>query len=217
MPTRRRRPVPLLLVGLLAGVVLVVLAALVVPALNPFAEREVDRSQPAVLRAVRDLREFRGSSAELQVTVDVERDTPGVPSILKGERTTLLAAGTVDGVIDLSGLGSGAVRLSDDGRSAVLELPRARLSRPRIDPDRTRVLDRDRGVIDRVGSALGDRAVDDQPLYQAAERKLAAAANADPEVRRRAEANARSTLTALLRGLGVERVTVRFVGAPATN
>ena len=76
------------------------------------------------------------------------------------------------------------MQVSDDRRAVKLTLPAPKLTEPRLDPDRTRVYDRDRGVLDRVEDALSDRPGDEQPLYQLAEDKLAAAAAADPELLR---------------------------------
>jgi hypothetical protein len=118
----------------------------------------------------------------------------------------------VDAAVDFSGLSRDpkAVQVSDDRRSATITLPAPTLSDPRIEPDRTRVYDRDRGVLDRVEDAVSDRPGDEQPLYQLAEDKLREAAAAEPELRETAERNTRAMLEGMLRALGVERVTVRF-------
>ena len=184
----------------------------VIPSLNPFREETVDRSQPTLLKSLKNLSEYRAATANLQVVVDVEEDTNLIPSFLKGERTLFVAAGSVDAAVDFSALSrdEGAVRVSDDRRSATITLPAPTLSEPRIDPDRTRVYDRDRGILDRVEDAFSDRPGDEQPLYQLAEEKLSEAAAAEPELLRTAERNTRSMLEGMLRGLGFERITVRF-------
>ena len=79
----------------------------------------------------------------------------------------------------------------------------------RIDPAESRVLDRDRGLLERVGDALGDNPVDDSELYALAEDRLAAAAAAS-DLRDRAEGNTRDMLTGLARSLGVDQVDVTF-------
>ncbi len=58
--------------------------------------------------------------------------------------------------------------------------------------------------------AFSDRPGDEQPLYQLAEEKLTEAAAAEPQLRRTAERNTRAMLQGMLRGLGFERVEVRF-------
>jgi hypothetical protein len=201
----------LVLVGAAVVAALLLLPALI-PSLNPFRERTIDRSQPALLKSLENLSEYRAATANLQVVVDVEDDTSLLPSFIKGERTLFVAAGSVDAAVDFSGLSRDpkAVQVSDDRRSATITLPAPTLSDPRIEPDRTRVYDRDRGVLDRVEDAVSDRPGDEQPLYQLAEDKLREAAAAEPELRETAERNTRAMLEGMLRGLGFERVEVRF-------
>jgi Protein of unknown function (DUF4230) len=202
------------LVAVAVVAVLVVVAAIaVIPGLdlNPFKSETVDRSQPVLLQSLENLSEYRGSSANLQVVVDVERDARLLPDIIKGERTLLVAAGTVDGVVDFRGLRGENVRVNDDRTAVTLTLPAARLSDARLDLDRTRVFDRERGLLDRIGEALGNGGADEErQLLQLAQRKLAEAAAGNPEVRRAAERNTRAMLDGMLRGLGFERVTIRF-------
>lgn len=205
-PIRRWGTAALVAAAAVAGILLLI------PALNPFREETHDRSQPVLLRSLENLSEYRAASANLQVVVDVEQDTGLIPSWIKGERTLFVAAGTVDAAVDFSGLSRDpdAVRVSDDRTAATITLPPPRLTEPRLDPDRTRVYDRDRGILDRIGDALSDRPGDEQPLYQLAGEKLAAAAAADPELRKTAERNTRAMLSGLLRGLGFERITITF-------
>ena len=124
------------------------------------------------------------------------------------ERTSALAVGRlVEGDLDL--LDAGRVTLSPDGTSATIALPAPRLGEVRIDPAESRVLDRDRGLLERAGDALGDNPVDDSELYALAEDRLAAAAAAS-DLRERAQDNTRDMLTGLARSLGVDRVEVTF-------
>lgn len=200
---------------LLAGaavVALVFVLPVVLPSLNPFREETEDRSQPVLIKSLEDLSEYRAATANMQVVVDVEKDTKLVPSFIKGERTLFVAAGTVDAAVDFSGLSKDpdAVKVSADRTAVTITLPAPTLTEPRIDPDRTRVYDRDRGILDRVDDALSDTPGDEQPLYQLAETKLADAAAADPELIATAERNTRAMLQGMMRGLGFERVTIDF-------
>lgn len=180
--------------------------------LNPFSEETIDRSQPAVLKSIEDLGELKAASANLQVIVDVEKDVNNIPDWLKGERTLFVAAGSVDAVVDLSQIGKDDIDLSSDRKSVTLTLPRAKLTDARLDTKRSRVYDRDRGILDRVGDVLGDGAGTDQEVYELGTRKLEESAAADPDILLRAEKNTKATLTSLLRGLGFEQVTIRFEG-----
>lgn len=202
-------------VAVLAVVGLVVIAGALVralPGLNPFETETTDRSQPAVLRSIEPLSEFRAATANLEVIVEVEQDTI-LPSFLKGERVLFVAAGTVDAGVDFSDLGADAIEVDEDRTEVTITLPAARLFEARVDPDRSRVFDRDRGVIDRLESVFEDSPTEDRSLFVLSERKLSEAAAADPELLATAERNTRSMLEGMLRGLGFQRVTIRFADA----
>lgn len=169
----------------------------------------VDRSTTPLLLALEDLSEYHAATGTFQVVVDREVDTRYVPSVISGERVSFLATGTADAYVDFEGLDAGRVTLSPDGTSATIELPAPRLGEVRIDPAESRVLDRDRGLVERVGDAVGDNPVDDTELYALAEDRLGAAAAAS-DLRERAEDNTRAMLTGLAGSLGVEDVEVTF-------
>jgi hypothetical protein len=215
---RPRRAGPNRLTVLLVVVLLLVGGALWLaghlPGLNsPFAERRVDRSPPALLKAMEDLSVYKAATGNFQTIVDLEKDTPYVPSAIKGERTLFMAVGNVDAQVDFSKLGKDAVKVSQDGTSVTVTLPAPTLGKPYLDISRSRVVSRERGVLDRIGSALGDNPDDNQELYQVAEQKLAAAAQ-ETDLVGRAETNTRAMLTGLIRSLGYEKVTVNFVDQP---
>ena len=183
-----------------------------VPGLDgPFEERSVDRSPPALLRSLAELREYRAATGHFETIVDLERDTENVPAFLKGERTLFVAVGNVDAGVDFSRLDARGLDVSADRRSVTVTLPRARLLEPRVDPARSRVFERNRGLIDRLGSVFEDNPTSERELYLLAESKLAAAAR-DPAsgLVPSAERNTRAMLERLMRGLGFERVDVRF-------
>ena len=211
-PRPRRRGI--IALALLA-VIAVALVALVgaVGALNPFDEETKDRSGPALLKSLEDLSQYRAASANLQIVVDVEQDNKLLPAFIRGERTLFVAAGSVDAAVDFSGLGKGAVKVSDDRKSVSITLPAATLTEARLDPARSRVYDRDRGLFNRVEDLFADNPADEQPLYELATRKLEDAAKTDPELRKRAQENTQHMLEGMMRGLGFERVTVRFTPA----
>ncbi|MBA3347868.1 MAG: DUF4230 domain-containing protein [Actinobacteria bacterium] len=176
---------------------------------NPFTSETVDRTGPAVLKSIRDLRAYQAASGHFEVIVDVERDTRFVPDALKGERVLFVAAGDVDAAVDFAAVEDGAVEVSDDRRAVTLELPPAHFQEPELDLDRSYVYHRDRGLIDRLQSLVGEGG-DDAELYRLAEDKLAAAARDGSGLLARAEANTRAMLISLLRSLGFTRIDIRF-------
>ena len=217
-PARRPRSRwPLALGG---GAVVAVLALVgadralaLVPGLgNPFGERTVERDRPALELALSDLSEYHAAEGRYQVTVDLEKDVPWVPGIVKGERTTYLATGTVDGIVDFRDLGKDAVQV--DGESVTIVLPSPRLDEPVVDLDESRVVARDRGVVDRITGAFSDSPTSEREVAQLAEDDLSRAA-AESDLRQRAQDNTRTLLTGLAESFGFTDVTVRFEDDPA--
>ncbi|GAB4082057.1 DUF4230 domain-containing protein [Modestobacter muralis] len=208
-PRRLRRRLVAAGIGAAVAVPLVGVAWDRVTGWSPLEQEVVDRSTPPLLLALDDLAEYHAATGTFQVVIDQERDTPYVPSVISGERTSLLATGSVDAYVDLTDLGPERVQLSADGTSATISLPAPRLDEPTVDPAQSRVLDRDRGLLDRVGDAVVDEPVDDTALYAAAGERLAAAAAAS-DLRARAEENTRELLTGLGSSFGVPDVTVTF-------
>ncbi len=178
--------------------------------MTPFEQEVVDRSTPPLLLALEDLEQYHAATATFQVVIDQERDTEWVPSAISGERVSFLATGTVDAYVDF---GANRVDLSADGESATITLPAPQLGEARVDAEQSRVLDRDRGLVQRVGDAFADEPTDDSGLYALAEDRLEAAA-AQSDLERRAADNTRGMLTTLGRSLGVDSITVTFEPAP---
>ena len=201
----------LLVVGalLLAALLLRILPGW--PSLS-FGDEDVDRSTPALLTSLSDLEEYHAATGTFQVVVDVERDTRWLPSLLSGERTIFLATGSVDAVVDFTGLDGSAVSTSADGDRVTISLPPARLDEADVDLPNSRVLSRDRGVLDRVGGVFSDSPTSEREVAALAEDKLDAAA-AESELRERAEDNTRAMLEGLARALGYSEVVVRFDAA----
>ena len=75
----------------------------------------VDRTQTPVLQRIAKLNQFTAATGTFQVIVDIEDDVGGLPSILAGERTLMVASGEVEAEVlgELAhrwlGQGSGAL------------------------------------------------------------------------------------------------------------
>ncbi|HLU60098.1 MAG TPA: DUF4230 domain-containing protein [Pseudonocardia sp.] len=209
----RRRPRVALFAAIAAVAIALPLGAQVgglFPALSDtFTPRTVDRGPAPLMAALSDISEYHAATGSFQVLVDIEHDTPHVPAVISGERTTLFATGRVDALVDLSGLGPDRVRTTADDSAVSFTLPRARLSSATLDPAATRVVGRERGIVERVAGVLAGNPVDDEDLYQLAARRIEETARAS-DLTARAEANTRDMLTTLARSLGYEQVTVTF-------
>jgi hypothetical protein len=216
------------LIGLLIGIGSTLLVvALVVAALarfadwrpsltNPFGTKTIDRSGPALLISLQDLSVYKAATANLQQLVNLEKDARFVPSFIVGERTLFVAVGSVDAEVDFSRIDKGAIKVSPDGKSAEITLPHPALGKVRIDPNASYVASRQRGILNRLSSAVADDPNSQRELYQLADRRLREAALRS-DLLTRAEQNTRSTLEGMLKGLGYSRVTVTFTESKAPN
>jgi hypothetical protein len=166
-----------------------------------------------LLKAIEDLEVYKAATGNFQVVVDLEEGSPGIPLLIKGQRTLFVAGGSVDAEVDFSTLDEGAIKVSPDGQRVEITLPRARLSEARVDPEQSRVFSRERGLLDRLGSVLSDNPTSERELYRLAQEKMAAAA-AESDLVGRAEQNTRAMLESMLRSLGYRDVTVTFRDPP---
>jgi len=179
---------------------------------NPFknglvTQQTIDRSGPAVLKAVNDVGKFQAASGYYEVVIDVEHSTAHVPSFLSGSRVLFVAAGTVDVSVDLAALGSGAVTVDSKRTSATITLPKPQLAPARLDLARSHVYSEEQGLLDRLS---GGSVQDMKEVYDLSTRRLDEAARQTGELTTRAEANTRTMLQGLLHSLGYTDVTVAF-------
>ncbi len=119
--------------------------------------------------------------------------------------------------MDFRQLGEDAVTISADRTSVSITLPRAQLSKPNIDPEQSRVLNQDMGVIDKLGGLFSDQPnPQNQEMYVLAQQRLAAAAT-EVGLQGKAEENTKVTLEKLMRSLGFTTVDVKYVDAGSTG
>ena len=208
---QNRRRIPSLITGLVLIVALLAGAGLVASSLlgTPFTTSTVDHSPPTVIVDLRDLAEYHAAQGQFEVVIDQEDDVQWMPSVLAGERVQFVSVGTVNAVVDFSMLPTTAVVVSEDGKGVTVTLPRPRLQAPVIDHDQSHVMNRDRGLFNRIGGVFSDNPTSEADLYEAASDKMAAAAETNGLLER-AEDNVTSMLNTLLRSLGFERVDIRF-------
>jgi hypothetical protein len=181
----------------------------VLPKVNPFGTDTVDRSQPALLRSIKDLSQYHAASGDYQVVIDIEKDVRFVPDVLAGQRTLFVSAGTVNAFIDFGGLAENSMTVSQERKTVDIALPKAQLDKPNINHERSYVFAQERGLFDRLTSVV--ESSDQQPFYVAAEQKISDAAK-ESGLQAKAEENTRKMLDGMLRALGYE---VHFVDTPA--
>jgi hypothetical protein len=171
------------------------------PNLNPFGTKEVDRSQPVLLQSIRDLSQYHAAVGEFQVVIDLEKDVKWVPSFLAGSRALFVAAGSVNAFVDFSGLKGDALKVSPDGKSVDVRLPQPQLDKPNLDQRRSYLYADQRGVFDRLKSLF--EMPDQQQFYVLGEQKLADAAKSAGLIER-ARDNTRAMLIGMLQPLGFQ-------------
>lgn len=177
---------------------------------NPFRSFQTDRSQPALLKSIKDVSQYHAAVGNFEVVIDVEDGVGWIPGIIAGRRTLFVAAGTVNTYVDLSGVADKDLTLSPDGKSVTVRLPEAQLDKPNLDHDRSYVFSQDRGVLNQIADAL--EVPQQAQFFKLAETKMTSAAEAS-ELRKQASANTQAMLTGMFGALGIQ---VTFVdGAPS--
>ncbi|SCL62881.1 DUF4230 domain-containing protein [Micromonospora chersina] len=179
---------------------------------NPFAKEQTDRSQPPLLKSIRDLSRYVAAEGNFQVVVDVQKDRRNVPDFLLNERTLFVGAGRIEAYVDFAKIGDGAVVVSDDGKSVEIKLPAPQLGETDLDMDKSYVFAEQRGLINRLNDLVGGDPNRQQQVYQLAEDRISAAAR-DSGLTARAEENTRKMLEGLLRSLGYQKVTVTYTAS----
>ncbi|BCL15355.1 DUF4230 domain-containing protein [Micromonospora sagamiensis] len=176
---------------------------------NPFAQEQTDRSQPPLLKSIRDLSRYVAAEGNFQVVVDLQTDRKYVPDFLLNQRTLFVGAGRVEAYVDFSKIADGAVVESADGKSVEITLPAPQLAETNLDLEKSYVFAEKRGLLNRLGDVFADDPNRQREVYRLAEERITAAAR-DSGLTARAEANTRKMLEGLLRSLGYQTVTVTY-------
>jgi hypothetical protein len=176
---------------------------------SPFTTVSKDHSPPPVLLELRDLSDFHAAQAQFEVTLDLEKDVKFVPSAIAGERVQFVGVGTVDAVVDFNSIGAGAVQISDDNKSVVVTLPGAYAMDPVLDHDQSHVMNRDRGLLNRLGGIFNDNPTSEAGLYDAAMAKMADAAG-QTDLIAQAQEHTTFVLTSMLKAMGFEKIDIVF-------
>jgi hypothetical protein len=217
--SRRLSAVVVTAVGAFIVVVLVALAMQLfdVSLRNPFAETTKENPNAVVLAELRDQSRFSAASGRFQTLIDSEQDANFLPDAIKGSRSLFIAEGDVEAYTEFGGLTEGAVQVSPDGKSLTVHVPPAQLGPPRLDPAATRLVSRERGVLDRLGDAFGGGdPTNQQALNLRAEQKIAEAAQRS-DLAKRAEENTEKFLRGLFAGMGYQDIRIVFDGPRATD
>lgn len=188
-------------VAVLAGATLGVVGGASLLGFNEYPWSDKTKDQAVLLQSIKDVSQLQSAIGTFQMVLDTGDDNPAMPDVISGRRTIFLAVGTVDAHVDLSSITEGDLTVSTDGKSATLRLPEAQLEKPNLDHEAFKEYSSNRGVLDRIADALGSP--EQSALFLRAETEIAAAAEKS-DLRERASASARSTLSGLFSSLGVQ-------------
>ncbi len=149
--------------------------------------------------------ETQSFSVERVVEAKVERGNP--LDLVLGDRLLLIASGEVVAGVDLSKLKDSDVTISQDGKSITLKLPPSEIFSKSLNNDRTRVYDRQQGLL-----APENKDLETQARVSAEAEILNAACEGN--VMQKAADDAQRSMEQFLRLLDFERVTVTSSAGP---
>ena len=187
--------------GFLAGFVVATIAALVITWLLFFRDAtRIDVSRPTVVQQIQQLQRLETVVYSMEKIVSGSQDSLYLPRILAGDRLLLIVHGEVTAGVDLGALDPSQLTIVD--KTVAIKLPEASVFATRLDNARTRVYSRETGLFTTPDPNL------ESEVRREAERQMTQAA-LDGGILKTAAANARTTLTSLLQGLGFASVTFR--------
>lgn len=158
------------------------------------AGTRIDTSRAAVIKEMRQLGRLETSSFTIEKIIEAKKDGGGPwRNILFGDKLLLIAHGEVVAGYDLSGLSEEDVEKTSG--SLRVRLPAPQILSVRLDNEKTRVYDRDQGILTR-----GDKDLESEARL-AAEQSIRDAACA-AGILSEAEENAVKQLKAVLGALG---------------
>lgn len=174
------------------------------PLLGPLFVEEPARTttSPVVVEGIQELE--RLATVRWTESVVVTRESGGtrLEQFLTGERVLLVATGEVEAGVDLAEINEDDVRV--DGDRVTIDLPEPQILSSSLDEERTRVYDRDRGLLN-----LGADDVLVQEARRDAEAEVVSTAE-ENGILETAERNAEESIRAFVTTLGFEEV--EFVG-----
>jgi hypothetical protein len=157
----------------------------------------IDTSRPTVVRHIRQLQRLETVVYGMDKIVSGGQENRYLPKLLAGDRLLLIVYGEVTAGVDLGNIDARQIEIM--GRAVQISIPPAEVFSTRIDNDRTRVYTRETGLFTHPDPNL------ESDVRREAERQVRQAA-LDAGILPTAAANARTTVTTFLKGLGFEQV-----------
>lgn len=172
---------------------------------NPFKEEMIDRSGPALLKSLTDISEYHAASGYYETVVNLEKDTPYLPSWVSGEQILYIGKGTVDAVVNFGGLNSRGLVVSGDRTAVTLTLPEPTVGEPILNLKTSASYSHDTGFLTKFkGSDL------ERDAQLKANDQITSAAKREDLLMDRAKENTTAMLDGLFGSLGFTQVTINF-------
>src|SRR3984893_15501694 len=203
------RIIPSLIVGIFLGVILALLAGTLWLATGFGLSHllgilggghiRINVDKPTGVRQIQQLQRLETVSYTMDKIISGEHPNAYLPKFLAGDRLLLVVHGEVVAGINLARLQPADV--STQGQKVSIHLPAPELFSTRIDNAKTKVYSRDTGLFSSPDPNL------ESEVREEAERQLQQAALQDG-ILKTAAANARSTITGMLKGFGFHEVDI---------
>ena len=159
----------------------------------------IKTSEKTVVKQLRELNRLETASFTIEKIIDASTSGNKFEQFLYGDRILLIAQGEVIAGFNFAALQEKAVQV--DGTTVVLTLPAPTILVTKLDNDQTRVYDRKLGLLTKGDNNLEAKA------RQEAEKAITEAA-CKGNILSEASKNARNQLTALLKALGFQTITI---------
>ena len=161
-------------------------------------------SAPMVIERIQRLNRLESVVYSLDTVVEGDKSSSVLPDVLAGDRILMIVHGQTIAGVDLSQLKPEDVQIVEGTgeRSIKLTLPPSQVFVTTIDNDHTRVYSRDTGLF-----VAADPNLESQTRAKAQQQLQTAALSSG--ILDAASKNARTTITAMLEGLGFEHVEVK--------
>lgn len=206
------------------GVAVLLFLALLIRSFDPFGwfvpkptETPAVAGEPALI-TLRDAAELKVATGTYSVPVVIDVQKSGLrgklPDFLDNEQIVAIYEADVDVLIDLRRLTEDAIEADPETRTIKVTVPAPMLSKPAINPDKSRIISHDRGVIQRLEDALGPGSLEaKERLDQAAVEAIDKAARESnlPEVGR---TNGTEFLRLLCEKMGYTNITIEYADPP---
>ncbi|HWF65749.1 MAG TPA: DUF4230 domain-containing protein [Acidobacteriaceae bacterium] len=204
---RRRSCFPVLLLGILLGLILFAVFARKaktgvwdrLASIVTGRNLAIDTSLPSVVDKIRRLQRLETVNYSLDKIVEGERQSPVLPDFLVGDKLLMVVHGEAIAGIDLAQLKASDVHIQ--GRAIQVQLPPSQIFLTTLDNTKTRVYSRTTGLLVPEDPNL------ESEVRAKAQDQIQQAALADG-ILVTADKNARATVTSMLSALGFESVTV---------